>query len=198
MSYIVQEPILGGELYDYIAHTGCFSEKVCRYYFKQMLKAVNHLHEKGFAHRDLKPENMLLDENFDLKLIDFGFAANIQGPDQTGYMQTMLGTPMFMAPEIIQGNKYMGKTVDLFALGVILFAMRAGHYPFDRMATKDDLYYRYIVSGRIDLFWKAMHNVNNYPDDHFSEDFKDLLVSMLSYHASNRLLMVDLIGHPWM
>ena len=86
VSYIVQEPILGGELYDYIAHTGCFSEKVCRYFFKQMLKAVNHLHDKGFAHRDLKPENMLLDENFDLKLIDFGFAANVQGSDQTGYM----------------------------------------------------------------------------------------------------------------
>ena len=96
------------------------------------------MHEKGYAHRDLKPENILLDQSFDIKFIDFGFAAYLRGQDRSGYLQARVGTPMFMAPEIVEGKKYIGKVVDLFALGVILFVMRTGSYPFDKMAEKDD------------------------------------------------------------
>ena len=158
-----------------------------------MLKAVDHIHAKGYAHRDLKPENILIDENCDLKLVDFGFAAK-----DTGFMDTILGTPMFMAPEIISGIKYKGKTVDLFALGVILFFMRAGRYPFDEMAKSDDKLYKYICKGRFDLFWKAIIILGKYPKDHFSKEFQELISCMLSYHPSNRLLIADLIGHQWL
>ena len=100
-----------------------------------------------------------------------------------------------MAPEIIEGRKYQGSSVDLFALGVILFSMRAGHQPFDKIANETDLYYKFIVKHRLDLFWKCMDRMQN--TNHFSEDFKDLIGSMLDYHPSKRLLTVDLIGHPW-
>ena len=80
---MVQEAVQGGDLFDYIAHTGCFSENVCRYFLKQMLKAVDHMHSKSYAHRDLKPENILIDDDFDIKLCDFGFATK-----DTGFLDT--------------------------------------------------------------------------------------------------------------
>ena len=61
---------------------------------------------------------------------------------------------MFMAPEINNNEAYQGTTVDLFALGVILFIMRAGHLPFDQEASKNDIYYKLIINHRLDLFWK--------------------------------------------
>lgn len=87
-------------------------------------------------------------------------------------------------------------TVDLFALGVILFSMRAGHQPFDNMASKEDMFYKLIINHRLDLFWKSWHQYH--PEDFFSPEFKNLVSSMLDYHPAKRLVMADLIGHPWM
>ena len=60
VAYIVQEIVSGGELFDYVANSGAFKEDECKYFFKQMLQAVNYIHSRGFSHRDLKPENILL------------------------------------------------------------------------------------------------------------------------------------------
>lgn len=65
----------GGELFDFIAQTGRFEEPVARYYFKQLLDGLEYLHNNGISHRDLKPENVLLDDQFNLKIADFGFAS---------------------------------------------------------------------------------------------------------------------------
>ena len=64
----------GGELFDYVAETGKFSEKVARTYFHQMMNGVHYMHERGYANRDIKPENLLLSNNFVLKIADFGFS----------------------------------------------------------------------------------------------------------------------------
>ena len=106
VAYIAQEAIQGGELFDYVANSGAFSEKICRYYFKQMLLALHYIHKNGFSHRDLKPENILLDENYDLKLVDFGFAAPLEGRDGTGFNRSLIGTPGYMAPEILEKQPY--------------------------------------------------------------------------------------------
>lgn len=75
-AFLALELCDGGELFDFLAETGNFSEKVSLYYFKQMVGAMEHMHEKGFAHRDMKPENCMLDREFNLKIADFGFATS--------------------------------------------------------------------------------------------------------------------------
>jgi len=144
--------ITGGELFDYIANTGAFDEPVCLFYFKQMLQGVHYIHSRGFSHRDLKPENILLDKNFNIKIVDFGFACPLQGRDGSGINHSLIGTPGYMAPEILLKKPYQGQSVDLFALGVILFAMRSGNAPFDS-ASKDDRFYQLLATNRSDLFW---------------------------------------------
>ena len=64
VAFLAMESINGGELFDYVAHTGAFSEPVCRYFFKQMLMGLHHVHSNGYSHRDLKPENILLDVTY--------------------------------------------------------------------------------------------------------------------------------------
>jgi len=71
-----------------------------------MLKAMHYIHSKGQAHRDLKPENILIDDQFDIRIADFGFAAPIEGRDGSGVLNTSLGTPSYMAPEILKEESY--------------------------------------------------------------------------------------------
>jgi serine/threonine protein kinase len=80
----VLEYVGGGELFDFVADTGKFSEKVARTYFHQMMNGLHYLHQKGYAHRDIKPENILLS--------DFGFSCQLKGKDNSGILHTKLGT----------------------------------------------------------------------------------------------------------
>ena len=89
---IILEYIGGGELFDFIAETGRFSEKVSRTYFHQMMNGLHYMHAKGYAHRDIKPENILLARDFTLKLADFGFSCLLKGKDGSGVLHTKLGT----------------------------------------------------------------------------------------------------------
>lgn len=78
INYMALEYASHGELFDYVAETGAFKEKVARFYFHQLIDAIEYIHGLGYAHRDLKPENLLLDEDFNLKLADFGFATDVE------------------------------------------------------------------------------------------------------------------------
>ena len=153
VAYIAQEPIMGGELFAHIYHTGVFTEEQCRYFFKEILSGIGFMHRQGFSHRDLKPENIVLDHNFNCKVVDFGFAASLEGRDGQGFHRTFRGTLAYMAPEILNRQPYQGDSVDLFALGCILFVMRSGAMPFDQKAVANDEIYKFFNINRIDKYW---------------------------------------------
>lgn len=195
VAFIVLEIVQGGELFDFIAEGGPLNEGICRFYMRQMLSSLHYLHTHGVTHRDLKPENVLVDQNFNLKIADFGFAAPLAGRHGGGFLKTELGTESYMAPEIHARQNYDGKQIDLFAVGIILFIMYSG-VPAFNVAKSSDKWYKYIASNRDDLFWKQIARVHK--NTTFSEDFKNLITCMWQPVASQRLTIADIMSHPWM
>lgn len=111
----------------YYLVVGRFSEAAARTYFRIILNALGYIHSKGITHRDVKPQNILLDEKFDLKIIDFGFSTYLK----RGLLKTRCGSEAYMAPEINEKG-YEGKSSDLFAAGIILFLLFTGIPPFEK------------------------------------------------------------------
>ena len=106
--YILLELANGGSMFDYAAYSGRFDEVFARHYFLQLMEGLAYLHAAGFAHRDLKPENLLVDDNYNLKITDFGFARSIYNADGPVLLRDQLGTTGYMAPEIHLGKAYTG------------------------------------------------------------------------------------------
>ncbi|GAA0144960.1 hypothetical protein LIER_42833 [Lithospermum erythrorhizon] len=129
--YLVMEFVKGGELFARIANKGRLSEELCRKMFQQLISAVSYCHARGVYHRDLKPENMLIDENGDLKVSDFGLSAFSDQIRKDGLLHTLCGTPAYVAPEILAKKGYDGAKIDVWSCGVILFVLSAGYLPFN-------------------------------------------------------------------
>lgn len=102
-------------------------EDQARFFFKQLCESLKYIHSQGIVHRDLKLDNILIDDRNNLKLIDFGFSICV---DKDQKLKIFCGTPSFMAPEIVQKKDYNGFATDIWSLGVILFVMLSGGYPF--------------------------------------------------------------------
>lgn len=122
--FILMEYASKGELFDMISKSGKYSEPTARFFFKQLLNAINYMHNNvGICHRDLKPENILIDENYNLKIADFGFSIPIIGAKGNGKLHSYKGTLGYMAPEQHAKKAYSGKQADLFSLAIVLFMM---------------------------------------------------------------------------
>ncbi|KAM4771045.1 uncharacterized protein WCC33_002852 [Rhinophrynus dorsalis] len=128
--YMVMELCLGGDLMDRICDKKKLEEREVRKYTRQILSAVEHLHHHGIVHRDLKIENFLLDENNNIKIVDFGLSNTIrfEGISQE-LLNTQCGSPAYAAPELLANKKY-GPKVDVWSIGVSMFAMLTGTLPF--------------------------------------------------------------------
>ncbi|KAH6798175.1 Protein kinase superfamily protein [Perilla frutescens var. hirtella] len=128
--YIVLEYCKGGDLSMYIQQRqGKVSEATAKHFMQQLAEGLKVLRENNLIHRDLKPQNLLLsinDDNSTLKIADFGFARSLQ---PRGLAETLCGSPLYMAPEIMQLQKYDAKA-DLWSVGAILFQLVTGRTPF--------------------------------------------------------------------
>uniref|UniRef100_A0A8D0CI69 Maternal embryonic leucine zipper kinase n=1 Tax=Scleropages formosus TaxID=113540 RepID=A0A8D0CI69_SCLFO len=180
--FMVLEYCPGGELFDYIIAKDRLSEEETRVFFRQIVSALAYVHSQGYAHRDLKPENLLIDEDHNLKLIDFGLCAKPKGG--LGYeLKTCCGSPAYAAPELIQGKAYIGSEADVWSMGVLLFALLCGYLPFD-----DDncmALYRKIMRGNYDIpHWLSTGSIL-------------LLNQMLQVEPKLRITVRQLLGHPW-
>ncbi len=176
--YLILELVEGGELLSFCFDSGPLPEATARPLFRDVMDAVDYLHRKGVVHRDLKLENCLLDRNKRAKLIDFGLA-NFFLPGQQ--LKTSCGSPDYAAPELLNnsGATYNGPPVDVWALGVMLFAMVAGKFPFATVATT--------LGGQYD--WPPQVNV--------SKMLKNLIGSIFEIKPAARITM-DLIRlHEW-
>ncbi|XP_065879489.1 CBL-interacting serine/threonine-protein kinase 20 [Euphorbia lathyris] len=141
--YFVMEYVRGGELFDKVSK-GRLKEDVARKYFQQCIDAVDFCHSRGVYHRDIKPENLLVDDNGDLKISDFGLSATKQD-GLTTILHTTCGTPAYVAPEIINKKGYDGSKSDIWSSGVVLYVLLAGFLPFSDSNLME--LYRKIIRG---------------------------------------------------
>ena len=127
--WLVLEYCPGDELYNYLLHHGPLPVPKVQRIFTQLVGAVAYVHKKSCVHRDLKLENILLDKYGNVKLCDFGFTREYE--NKLNCLQTFCGTICYAAPEMLKGEKYSGEKVDVWSLGVILYALLVGELPFD-------------------------------------------------------------------
>ena len=126
--FIIMEYCDGGELFNYIVEKEKLDQNEASMFFFQLISALEYIHSLGIAHRDLKPENLLLVENKIIKIIDFGLSNYFNGEKN---LETPCGSPSYASPEIIKGEAYNGFSIDIWASGIIMFAMLCGYLPFD-------------------------------------------------------------------
>lgn len=203
--YVVMEYLDGGELFDRIVKKTCYNEKEARDLVRILLNSIKYLHDKNIVHRDLKPENLLMtskEDDASVKLADFGFAVIADGFSITN----QCGTPGYIAPEILENKAYgksnisssisftsliiytIGKPVDMWSFGVILYILLGGYPPFH-----DDnqrALFRKIIKGEYQFhpdYWNTV-----------SEDAKDLIRGLLTVDMKKRLTVDQALAHPWL
>ncbi|KAF5196406.1 CBL-interacting serine/threonine-protein kinase [Thalictrum thalictroides] len=180
--YFVMEYVKGGELFKKVSK-GRLKEEVARKYFQQLISAVGFCHARGVFHRDLKPENLLLDENGDLKVSDFGLSCVSDQIRQDGLFHTFCGTPAYVSPEVLARKGYDAAKVDIWSCGVILFVLMAGYLPFH--------------DQNIITMYKKIYKGEFRSPSWFSPQFNRLLARLLDTNPATRITIPEIMENRW-
>lgn len=157
-------------------------EAIARKLYRQVVGGVSYCHDRLVAHRDLKLENLLLDRSCEkTKIIDFGFATQVATKDTK--LRAFCGTPSYMAPEVVRGESYIGFSTDVWALGVVIFAMLSGGLPF---------------AGRTELqLYAKIRRASFTIPEIVTELPRKLIRAALRLEAPSRPSCRTLLDHPW-
>ncbi|KAB1993567.1 hypothetical protein ERO13_A13G036000v2 [Gossypium hirsutum] len=185
---IVMEYAAGGELFERICNAGRFSEDEARYFFQQLISGVSYCHSMQICHRDLKLENTLLDGSPAprLKICDFGYSKSSLLHSRP---KSTVGTPAYIAPEVLSRREYDGKMADVWSCGVTLYVMLVGAYPFEDQ--EDPKNFRKTISRIMSVQYKIPDYV------HISQDCRHLLSRIFVASPSRRISIKDIKSHPW-
>jgi len=183
--YMVMDFVPGGELFTLLRRSNRFPDPVAKFYAAEVALALHHLHSLDIIYRDLKPENILLNFDGHIKIADFGFAKYCQTT-----VWTLCGTPDYLAPEIISNARY-NKSVDWYALGVLIFEMLSGLPPFHEPEASPVVLYEKIQEGPTCIKWPAFHT-----------NATDLILKFMERDPSKRYGNLrhgagDVFAHPW-
>ena len=174
-----------------------FEERIAKIIFKKILKCIKFCHDNHICHLDIKTDNILLDQDFNPIIIDFGFADYFDPSNEIPFRYKIRrGTKChYLAPEILKDktSTYSGIKVDIFNLGVVLFYLVNRDFGFLNSNMSDN--YKYIIEEKIDLFWNSIKsNVKN----GVSEEFKKLYIKMISQDPKSRPSIDEILKDPWM
>lgn len=184
--YLVMEEMTGGELFDRIVAKAYYNEKEARDTCMILIEAVGYMHKNNVAHRDLKPENLLLVSKKDdsqVKIADFGFAKKVY---EENSLSTQCGTPGYVAPEILEGQKY-DQRADMWSVGVILYILLGGYPPF-------------IESTQRELFRKIKRGDYEFHEEYWgtvSKEARNLIKSLLTVDPKKRLTAPQALQNSW-
>ena len=178
------EYVAGGELYEKLIEVERFDEEISKKIVKQSLQALKHLHDLNICHRDLKPENIMFDEEGSrLKLIDFGMSKILQ--DEATLMNTKLGTPYYISPEVLKGEYNI--KCDMWSIGVICFVILCGEPPFNGKNTSE-------------LFKKIKttdYGFNQPIWSQISNEAKDFIEKLIDPDLDTRMTVEQALSHEW-
>ncbi|KAH7911373.1 kinase-like domain-containing protein [Hygrophoropsis aurantiaca] len=183
--YMVMDFVPGGELFTLLRRSNRFPDPVAKFYSAEVALALNHLHSLDIIYRDLKPENIILNYDGHIKIADFGFSKQC-----SSVTWTLCGTPDYLAPEIISQQRY-NKSVDWYALGVLIFEMLSGLPPYHQQDHNPVLLYEKITRGPTFIRWPA-----------FQPYATDLILKLMEGDPSRRYGNLrhgagDVFAHPW-
>ncbi|KRX10284.1 Protein kinase-like domain [Pseudocohnilembus persalinus] len=190
--HLVMEYCSGGELFERIVEKGHFSEKESIILVKKIFSAVNYLHQNKIIHRDLKPENFLYlnkQSDSEIKIIDFGLSKILMDDQQKqqGHQKQIIGTALYIAPEIIQYGTY-DFSCDAWSLGVIIYILLSGQPPFKGKNNKD-------------LFNQILNLEVSFPDEdwkNISDLGKDFVKKLLVKNPAKRMTIEQALNHQWL
>jgi serine/threonine protein kinase len=178
---MVMEYASGGDLLQWVKQKKRLDENEAKRIFRQVVHGLAHCHCRSVLHRDIKLDNVLMDTHGNIQICDFGVSRLIN-KDET--IQEQCGTPAYLAPEIIADKGYRGFWVDIWSLGVLLYAILQGTVPF-KGASLNDLH-ALILKGNF-----------KYPVP-ISSDARDLIEKMLVVEPTNRIPIPCILRHSWL